>query len=30
ALRSGDATAAAGLVERHISWVNNLARGEER
>ncbi|MFI1334158.1 GntR family transcriptional regulator [Streptomyces sp. NPDC020845] len=30
ALRSGDATAAAGLVERHVSWVNNLARGEER
>ncbi|MEU0809063.1 GntR family transcriptional regulator [Streptomyces sp. NPDC005970] len=30
ALRSGDATAAAGLVERHISWVNNLARGEVR
>lgn len=30
ALRSGDATAAAGLVERHISWVNNLARGEAR
>ncbi|MDT0545428.1 MULTISPECIES: GntR family transcriptional regulator [Streptomyces] len=30
ALRSGDATAAAKLVERHISWVNNLARGEVR
>ncbi|MER7790367.1 GntR family transcriptional regulator [Streptomyces sp. NPDC097640] len=30
ALRSGDATAAAGLVERHIGWVNNLARGEVR
>lgn len=30
ALRSGDAAAAAGLVERHISWVNNLARGEVR
>lgn len=30
ALRSGDAVAADGFVERHISWVNILARGEER
>ncbi|MEU1791793.1 GntR family transcriptional regulator [Streptomyces sparsogenes] len=30
ALRSGDAAAADGFVERHISWVNILARGEQR
>ncbi|MDX3073324.1 GntR family transcriptional regulator [Streptomyces sp. NPDC088354] len=28
ALRAGDAGAAAALVERHVSWVNHLARGE--
>lgn len=30
ALRAGDAAFASGLVQRHISWVNNLARGEVR
>ncbi len=30
ALRTGDAGFASGLVQRHISWVNNLARGEAR
>ncbi|WUD74366.1 GntR family transcriptional regulator [Streptomyces sp. NBC_00510] len=28
ALRAGDAALAATLVERHVSWVNHLARGE--
>lgn len=28
ALRAGDAGVAAALVERHVSWVNHLARGE--
>ncbi|MEU0840006.1 GntR family transcriptional regulator [Streptomyces sp. NPDC005962] len=30
ALRAGDAGSAAGLVQRHISWVNTLARGDVR
>ncbi|MFH8367872.1 GntR family transcriptional regulator [Streptomyces sp. NPDC018031] len=30
ALRSGDADGAAAVVHRHVSWVKNLARGEER
>ncbi|MGW2329366.1 GntR family transcriptional regulator [Streptomyces sp. NPDC001700] len=30
ALRAGDASSAAGLVQRHISWVNTLARGDVR
>ncbi|MET7933372.1 GntR family transcriptional regulator [Streptomyces sp. NPDC005322] len=30
ALRAGDAGSAAGIVRRHIGWVNNLARGEAR
>ncbi|MBO0652293.1 MULTISPECIES: GntR family transcriptional regulator [Streptomyces] len=30
ALRSGDAAAATAVVDRHISWVRNLARGETR
>ncbi|MET7762023.1 GntR family transcriptional regulator [Streptomyces sp. NPDC005336] len=30
ALRAGDAGSAAGIVQRHVSWVNILARGEAR
>lgn len=30
ALRAGDAGSAAGFVQRHISWVNTLARGDVR
>ncbi|MBL1096161.1 GntR family transcriptional regulator [Streptomyces coffeae] len=30
ALRAGDARSASATVQRHISWVNNLARGEAR
>ncbi|MFI9205712.1 GntR family transcriptional regulator [Streptomyces sp. NPDC053048] len=30
ALRSGDAAAAIAVVDRHVSWVRNLARGETR
>ncbi|QKV93706.1 GntR family transcriptional regulator [Streptomyces sp. NA02950] len=30
ALRAGDALSASATVQRHISWVNNLARGEAR
>ncbi|MFD7505165.1 GntR family transcriptional regulator [Streptomyces sp. NPDC059850] len=30
ALRAGDARSAAGFVQRHISWVNTLARGDVR
>jgi DNA-binding GntR family transcriptional regulator len=28
ALRAGDTSAALTLVQRHVSWVNFLARGE--
>ncbi|WP_190108229.1 GntR family transcriptional regulator [Streptomyces cinnamoneus] len=30
ALRSGDAAAATAVVDRHVSWVRNLARGDIR
>ncbi len=30
ALRSGDAAAATEVVDRHVSWVRNLARGDTR
>ncbi|MEU1307506.1 GntR family transcriptional regulator [Streptomyces cinnamoneus] len=30
ALRSGDAAAAVAVVDRHVSWVRNLARGDIR
>ncbi|WP_431772053.1 GntR family transcriptional regulator [Streptomyces cucumeris] len=30
ALRAGDTRSASATVQRHISWVNNLARGEAR
>ncbi|MEU7132786.1 GntR family transcriptional regulator [Streptomyces sp. NPDC046261] len=30
ALRSGDAAAATDVVDRHVSWVRNLARGDTR
>ncbi|RNF94887.1 GntR family transcriptional regulator [Streptomyces botrytidirepellens] len=30
ALRAGDAISATGFVQRHISWVNTLARGDVR
>lgn len=30
ALRSGDAAAAIDVVDRHVSWVRNLARGDTR
>ncbi|MFI9721056.1 GntR family transcriptional regulator [Streptomyces sp. NPDC052396] len=30
ALRNGDAEAATGIVDRHVSWVRNLAQGEAR
>ena len=30
ALRAGDAAAATDAVHRHVSWVRNLAQGNER
>jgi DNA-binding GntR family transcriptional regulator len=30
ALRAGDAEAAVGVVHRHVSWFEHLARGEVR
>ncbi len=30
ALRSGDADAAVGVVQRHVGWFSHLARGEVR
>ncbi|MET9644126.1 GntR family transcriptional regulator [Streptomyces syringium] len=30
ALRAGDAEAAIGIVDQHVSWVRNLAQGHER
>lgn len=30
ALRAGDADAATDAVQRHVSWVRNLAQGDVR